>query len=439
MKNKRVLYLFLVLFSTMVNGTELISISSSQASANDESSAAAFTSDGRFVVFESAATNLVPNDTNAKRDIFLRDRLHHTTVRVSVSTSGTEANDNSSSPSISKDGKLVVFSSSADNLVTGGRRGGQVYLRNLETNETRCISVNAAGEMGNFSSGAPMISADGRYVVFMSSASNLVSNDNNDKMDIFLCDLQSHTIELVSISSNGEQADNFSYSAAIDGNGSHIVFASHATNLVANDYNGASDVFLRDIQKHTTVRLSVSSDNSEADYASGSPSISEDGRYVVFDSSASNLVANDTNEKKDIFLRDIENNTTKRLSISSTSEQANDSSYFPHISGDGAYVVFDSYASNLVPALGTTPYSQVYIHGVESGRTACISKNLSGEYSGGISEWSFIGSGEYVSFQSYASDIVSNDTNGKRDIFLADNPYMQTTAFLPAVILYLLN
>jgi len=439
MNKKRVLSLFTILFSTLIYGTELISVSSSQVGANDESSAAAFTRDGRFVVFESAATNLVPNDTNAKRDIFLRDRLLHTTVRVSVSTSGTEANGDSFSPSISKDGKLVVFASNASNLVAESTGYGQVYLRNLETNETRCISVNAAGEMGNTYGASPMISADGKYAVFQSYASNLVSDDNNEKDDIFLCNLQSHAIERVSISSNGDQADRMSYSAAVDGNGSHVVFQSQATNLVTNDHNDASDVFLRDIQKRTTVRISVSSDNSEANYASGSPSINEDGRYVVFSSSANNLVANDTNDKTDIFLRDIESNTTKRLSISSASEQANDSSYYPHISSYGAYVVFDSFASNLVPTLGATPYSQVYIHDVKSGRTACISKNLSGEYAGGTSNWPFVGSGKYVSFQSYASDIVSNDTNGKRDIFLVDNPYMQIKAFLPEVILYLLN
>jgi Tol biopolymer transport system component len=228
--------------------------------------------------------------------------------------------------------------------------------------DTTRVSVNSAGNQADIDSGDPSISADGRYVAFTSGATNLVAGDTNSRPDIFVRDRQTNTTERVSIDTAGNQADSSSFEPSISPDGRYVAFASSATNLVADDNNdGTEDVFVRDRQTNTTERVSINTAGNQADDDSFNPSISPDGRYVAFYSSASTLVAGDTNGERDIFVRDRQTNTTERVSINTAGNQADSSSFNPSISADGRYVAFDSHATNLV-AGDTNGRRDIFVH-----------------------------------------------------------------------------
>jgi hypothetical protein len=249
----------------------------------------------------------VNGDGNALSDIFLRDRASGSTTRVSVSTAGADSDGDSINPAISADGRFVAFESAATNLVLGDTNNLiDVFVRDVQAGTTTRVSVGPGGVQGNDFSTRPSLSASGRYVAFESWATNLVLGDANAFLDIFVRDLQTGTTTLVSRDSSGAQANNLSTGCALSADGTHVVFESWASNLVAGDTNTVPDIFLRDIVAGTTLRASVSSDGVEADGMSGGVvSISSTGRYVSFWSQATNLVPVDDNGVfEDIFVRD---------------------------------------------------------------------------------------------------------------------------------------
>jgi Tol biopolymer transport system component len=305
--------------------------------------------DGWFVAFEGEPVDFVPGDTNDTYDIFLRDTLTPLTTRVSVSTAGSEGDSGSYRPAISGNGKYLAFHSASQNLVPGGPVGmDQVFLRDTQSAITSMVSVSSAGTPGDSSSNYPDVSSDGRYVVFESSATNLVPGVSNVHKDIYLHDTQTGITSKVSVSTAGSEANSNCYEPAISGNGRYVVFISGASNLVPGDDNTVTDIFLRDVQAGTTTRVSVSTAGTQAGSVCWSPDISEDGRYVVWESNADNLVPDDNNGTHDIFVRDTQNNTTSRISVNAAGEEGNGDSNYPAISADGRYVVFDSNADNLV-------------------------------------------------------------------------------------------
>jgi hypothetical protein len=308
--------------------------------------------DGRYVVFESSATNLVAGDTNGVADVFVRDAQSNTTSRVSVATGGTQATGGASTnAAVSADGRYVVFESSATNLVAGDTNGvADVFVRDTQSNTTSRVSVATGGVQatGGASTNAA-VSADGRYVVFESSATNLVSGDTNGVADVFVRDTQSNTTSRVSVATGGAQATGgASTNAAVSGNGRYVAFQSAATNLVAGDTNAATDVFVRDLTGAQTSRASVSSAGAQATGTSLNASISNDGRRVAFESTAANLIAGDTNIVRDVFVRDRTGGLTSRVSEGSFRAQGNGPSSNPSISSDGKYVALESTATNLV-------------------------------------------------------------------------------------------
>jgi hypothetical protein len=211
------------------------------------------------------------------------------------------------------------------------------------------VSVASDGTQGNNYSRMPSMNNDGRYVAFHSSANNLVPDDTNGCMDIFVRDRQTNTTTLVSVSDNSTQSNGTSELPSISNDGRYVAFDSLANNLVPNDINGFADIFVRDRQTNTTTRVSASDNGTEGNNLSSLPSISGDGRYVVFWSNADNLISNDTNGTRDIFVHDRQANTITRVSVASDGTQANAESELNSISGDGRYIAFDSRASNLVP------------------------------------------------------------------------------------------
>jgi Tol biopolymer transport system component len=259
---------------------------------------------GRYVTFISAADNLVTGDTNVATDVFVRDLLLQTTTRVSVDSSGNQGNGNSGNPSISADGRFIAFDSQATNLVPGDTNGASdVFVHDNLTGTTTRVSVDSNGVQGDNLSYVPSLSAAGHLVAFVSLADNFAANDVNQTLDVFVHDLQTGQTTLVSANLAGDPGNGASTFPAISVDEHWIAFQSDATNLVASDLAG-TDVYVRDLLAGHTEKMSVSTAGVPGNGGSSSPSISGDGRFVAYYSFASNLVSGDTNGAQDIFLRD---------------------------------------------------------------------------------------------------------------------------------------
>jgi Tol biopolymer transport system component len=334
--------------------TYRVSVTNGGGQANGEShSARGVTPDGRYVVFESFATNLVRGDTNGTWDVFLRDRAAHHTDRVSIGSKGQQGNSYSSDPVVSANGRYVAFESSATNLASSDVNGGvvDIFVRDRRTHRTTLASVTPSGTSGNAASSEPKISPNGRYVLFDSLASNLVKGDTNKASDVFVRDLWAHHTYRVSVGNAGQQGNKGSYTAQITPDGRYVAFESFASNLVPGDTNGAkatTDVFVRDLRAHRTYRVSVGDHGQQGNGFSSDPTISENGRYVAFESAASNFVRGDTNRHTDVFVRNLVAHRTIRADVSAAGKQGNFAAEDADITADGRYVVFSSESVNLV-------------------------------------------------------------------------------------------
>jgi Tol biopolymer transport system component len=398
-----------------------VSVEGGGEQADDYSHMASISADGRFVAFVSGATNLIGGDTNGRADIFVHDRQTGVTERVSVDSDGTEATDDSESPSISADGRFVAFDSEATDLVADDINGvPDIFVHDRQTGVTERVSVDSAGNEAAATSLLPSISADGRYVAFLSAATNLVPVDANGSNDIFVHDRQTGVTERVSISSTAAQGNNHSEGHAISANGRFVSFRSTSTNLVPDDTNGTSDVFVHDRETGETERVSVDSAGTQADNTSYESALSADGRFVAFGSRASNLVADDTNNRRDIFVHDRQTGTTERVSIDGTGAGGSAHSREPSISADGRFVTFHSDASNLV-AGDTNSSSDIFVYDRRTRRTERASVNFDGNEGLDDSESPSISAdGRFVAFFSDSGNLVLDDTNGAPDIFVRD-------------------
>ena len=413
-----------------------ISIANDGAQSNGHSSWPSLSADGRFVAFHSEATNLVPGDTNGYGDVFVHDRQTGVTTRVSVASDGTQGNSSSWLSSISANGRFVAFLSWASNLVPDDTNGYcDVFVHDRQTGTTTRVSVASDGTQGNGSSQACTISSDGRFVAFYSAASNLVRDDTNGFIDIFVHDRQTGGTSRVSVASDGTQSNGDSYAPSISADGRFVTFESEAFNLVPGDTNGCRDVFVHDRQTGVTTRVSVTSNGTQSTGASGTASLSADGRFVAFRSWASNLVPGDTNAYSDIFVHDRETGVTTRVSVASDGTQGSGESRRPSVSADGRFVAFLSWASNLVPD-DTNGAVDVFVaewRGRSCDQLAApsltrISVASDGSQSNGFSARSSISAdGRYVAFYSAATNLVLDDTNGCFDVFIHDRLMRATT------------
>jgi Tol biopolymer transport system component len=319
---------------------------------NGPSRDTAIAGEGRFVAFWSAGANLVIGDTNNRGDIFVYDRQTQVITRESITTGGAEANGTSLNPSISADGRFVAFESLATNLVPGDTNGVMdVFIRDRDLRITVRASVSHLdGEQGNGASIQPSMSTDGRWVAFTSSASNLVALDQNGADDVFIHDRVTDETIRVSVDSGGIEGNGASNEPHIGGDGGqYIVFKTEASNLSNLDDNGEADIYMHDRRARTTILVSIGNDGSIGNSGSNNPVITEDGQYVAFDSRATNLVPNDTNDRPDVFLRDLFENTTRLMSVSKQGVQAEFGSTRPDITAAGEFIVFESKSGGLVP------------------------------------------------------------------------------------------
>jgi Tol biopolymer transport system component len=370
--------------------------------------------DGRYTAFVSGAQGLVAGDTNGAPDVFVRDRVAGTTTRVSVATGGGQGNGRSDLPSISRDGRYVAFSSTATNLVSGDTNGrSDVFVRDRVAGTTRRVSVTTGGGQANGDSDFPSISDDGQQVAFGSAASNLGSGDGNGLHDVFVRDLTAATTRRVSVSSAGAGGDGPSLFPAISGDGSVVAFVSDATNLVTGDTNGNRDVFVRVRSTNLTQIVSIGAGGEPADNLSAEPAVSRDGRYVAFDSAASNLVGGDANGLQDVFVRDRTAGTTQLVSAWPAGTPANRLSTAPDISETGQVVVFTSQLSD------AGALTNVYRRNRTTGVTDLASPGLSGQPADGNSFGATVSpDGLHVGFTSTAGNLVPGDTNNQQDVFL---------------------
>jgi Tol biopolymer transport system component len=416
---------------TMVTGR--VSISTGGTQGNEQSINAAISGDGRFVAFVSLASTLVSGDTNGVRDIFVRDRQTGQTSRVSVSSSETQGNDHSYNlPAISADGRYVAFQSLATNLVSGDTNGfADIFVRDLQSRQTSRVSVSSSNVQGNIESEDPAISADGNLVAFTSGASNLIGVDTNGKLDIFVHDQQSGQTKRVSVSSGGVQGNGNSRYPSISADGRFVAFQSDASNLVSGDTNGFADIFVHDRQTGQTTRASISSNGIQGNGDSGIPAMSANGRYVAFESLASNMDSGDTNGTWDVYMRDLQTGQTNLISISSSGIQGHGRSENPAISADGRFVAFESLSSNLVS--GDTNHDRdIFVHDGRTGLTERLSISSSGYQANDLSlNASISATGNIVAFESYASNLVMGDTNGFSDAFVRTQPVL--VLYLPIV------
>ena len=446
-------YIHLLLFLSVPRllwATDLVSVNAAGTdSGNNSSEFSTITPDGRFVGFNSRASDLVANDSNGFLDVFVRDLQAGITTLVSVNAAGTTSGNNESlGPQFTPDGRFVTFHSRASDLVVNDNNGFlDIFVRDLQAGITTLVSVNAAGtDSGNGESFGIQITPDGQFVAFSSRASDLVTNDNNERDDVFARDLQASTTTLVSINAAGIESGNDRSGATgpqITPDGRFVTFHSRASDLVANDNNERDDVFVRDLQAGTTTLVSVNTAGTDSGNGTSlNPRITPDGRFVTFTSRASDLVANDNNGNHDVFVRDLQAGTTTLVSVNAAGTDSGDSdSTNPQITPDGRFVTFGSQASDLVtndsnecrsiiPGIGPPTFScsDIFVRDLQAGTTTLVSVNATGTDSGNDGSPPFpLGpdpqitpDGRFVTFTSQASDLVANDNNGDLDAFIRD-------------------
>jgi hypothetical protein len=435
-------FLILIVFTTMVScsggggessppvqppleALSRVSVSSNGVEGDDLSQGSGISGDGRFVTFNSDATNLVDNDTNGQTDVFVRDTLAGTTSRISVpdqSLPDNEGNGYSQLPRITSDGRYIAFESRASNLVSGDTNDKiDIFVRDTQTNKTIRVSVHTNGAQGTFDSYYGAISADGRFVAFYSLASELVDNDNNDWYDVFVHEVSTHTTSRVSVSSSGSESEGSDGIPDISGDGRYVVFGSGSTNLVPGDTNRHYDVFVHDRVTQETKRISVNNLAEQGNGESYYSKISEDGSLIVFSSEATNLTDDnndgvyddDTNGVLDFFISDWQNGVIVKITRNASGEEANGDSYAGDsgsISGDNRFIVFESSATNLTEE----GVSGTFIYDRLNQTIDLIDGN--GSYAPTISA-----DGKYIGLTSPNDALVENDTNASSDVFKMPN------------------
>ena len=404
------------------------------------------TPDGRYVAFDSAATDLVPGDTNGKHDVFVRDRVLATTTRVSVATGGAQGNDHSVAAAISADGRFVAFLSRATNLVPADTNNiGDVFVHDRQTGATERVSVSTAGTqaqpgavhadypVGSWPMSSPIydstllyglygfgnydldLSDDGRYVAFVSDAGNLVASDANQLPDVFIRDRTAGTTSRVSVRTSGEEMQLGGLPAntprprlSLSGDGRFVAF-DVIYPLVADDTNDNRDVYVRDLQAGTTTRISVSSAGAQTAGYSGWPSMSGDGRYVAFVAGSLDLVPGSPTTRA-VYLRDRQSGTTTLVS-------SQPRVHAPSISRDGTRIAYSAYTwGPIVNDEFTYLPDDAYVHDRIDGWTRRLNYGVTPNDA--TLSVKLNHNGTLAAFASASTNLTTGDTNATDDVFV---------------------
>ncbi len=423
--------------SSISNAQEItrVNVGPGGVEANGLTSAGDISADGRWIVFDSAASNLVTDDTNSLTDVFVYDAMDGTVTRVSVASNGDEGNGHSYSPRISEDGRYVAFFSQATNFAATpdgffidvyvhDRNTGQTILASADTNGNRAADGRAY--LRDFS-------GNGRHVAFEADFDDASIDSTPGKRDAWVRNLDTNEITLLDQSSQGDVANDDVDVLVLNFDGSLAAFATPADNLVANDDNFLSDIFVRNTILETTQRVSLT--NAGEQLETGITSVSnstvvdgwsEDNRYLAMGLSAGELLDPPSEvASQRVFRRDLQTNQNALISVGPNGP-ANDASLPTGISGDGDLVSFFSLANNLSPEDTDAEYD-MYVRRVSEGRTILITRAWDGGAANGNSYFGTIAkNGEYMVFISDADNLVEGDTNGELDIFLATIPPKDT-------------
>jgi hypothetical protein len=344
---------------TQSNVARLVSTNLSGQPAVSGAFEPAISGDGRYVVFRSATTNLVAGDTNNATDVFWLDSDDGGLERINLGPGNIQGLGGATTtlPTVSDDGNVIAYSSNQNNLVAGdSNNAADIFVRDRAGATTARVSVDSAGAQANSASGFPVVSANGRFVVFTSLATNLVAGDSNGFQDVFRHDRQSGQTELISQSSAGAGANGNSFTSAISADGSVIAFASAASNLVSGDNNARTDIFVRDVNLGTTTVVSITSSGQLGNGTSSGPSISADGQFVTFLANSNNLVSGDSNNREDVFRHDRLSGETLRMSVDPAGRQADTTPPATvtagQISPDGSRVAFETTAADFELTVG---------------------------------------------------------------------------------------
>jgi Tol biopolymer transport system component len=414
--------------------TERVSVDSNGAQGNGDSETSCLSRDGRFVVFESFASNLVANDTNGFLDVFVHDRLTGVTERVNVDSFGAQAVGGHSlvnrARSVSDDGRYVVFFSYATNLDPNDVNGVyDVFVHDRATGSTQVRSVSSSGVPGDDDSSEATISADGSCIAFTSEADNLVSGDSNQNRDVFVHDLATGATEVVSVDPTGNVGNGSSFDPWLSPDGRFVTFSSYASNLVPGDTNAQEDVFLHDRTTGVTEMIDVDSAGAPGIFGAYGGSLSADGRFVAFQTFSQNLLGPGVSGGQ-VLVRDRQSGTNTIVSVGSNGVPGDLDSPVSAMSADGRFVAFESRATNLVPD-DTNGQTDVFLHDRLTGVTTRCNVTSSGDQCFGDNKHggfpSISGDGRFVSFIGVGDDLVPNDTNGFWDTFV-HGPYLTLEA-----------
>jgi hypothetical protein len=375
---------------------------------------------GRYIAFITFASDVLPSDPNTRTDFYLKDVRTGEVTLVSANDQGIVGNDASGIPvafGISNNGRYVAFGSNASNLVPNDSNGNisDVFVKDVRTGDVTLISADRQGQQGNGDSQSASISDAGRYVAFESSATNLAPDDTNGTSDVFVKELRTGRLLLASSDSEGNEGNSFSVDPSISGNGRFIAFQSFASNLVPDDTNGTIDVFVKDLRTGEIARASTDSQGNQVEGESLAPSISGNGRYVAFQSTAS-LVSEDTNTSFDVYVKDLRTDEVALVSTNPQGSAGNDFSGIPSISGNGRYVTFESSATDLV-ADDDNGEPDIYMKDLRTDEVTLVSEALGGGSGNLNSAGPYVTNDGDVVFASRSSDLVAQDTNALFDIF----------------------
>lgn len=370
--------------------------------------------DGRIAVYTSDASNIVPNDTNDDSDVFAYDRLTKKTELISASSAGIPANDMSAGPTISADGRFVAFVTYADNILPkldGCKQSwcGYMIVHDRVTGKKVFANLDSDGKPLDIHNPYwNTISGDGRSVIF--STEVMLPGDMNDEPDTYIHNLQTGTTQLVAADNYGHTGPDGGYGYSSSADGRYVVFDSWSQ-MTPEDTNTSADVYLRDTLLSKTSLLSPRLNNEEQWQSAFDAYISDDGKWVAFLSSASNLVPGDTNRKRDVFLRDLQHNTIKRISDANNGEQSDEYADGPSLSSDGRFIVYSSYAENLVPN-DTNHRQDIFLYDKSIGLTRRVNRASA--------------DGKPTTTGHSGNGVISGD--GKAILFVSDDPGLTPTA-----------
>ncbi len=395
--------------------TKLMSQSTSGDRSTEASGSADINATGNLAVFHTEGDPL-GTDSNGRSDIYVRNVSGKKTTLVSRARNGGLANGASHNPAVSANGRYVVFGSSATNLTAATGTGSQIYRRDLLTRTTALGSKGAHGA-ANAGALSPAISANGRYVAFRTSAANLTSKNTFGQSHVYLRDMVKKKTFLIS-QAGGVGGNALSAIPVISADGRFVAFHSEATNLSSKDERGKLQVFLRDRKLNRTFLISKNSKGKAANGYSGYPAMSADGRSIVFESAASNLIkwGTDSNGQVDVYKYDRGRKTMSRVSLNWRDRQLNDTSLDPDISANGTVITFWSPASNTIKGR-TNGKVHIYRRGPAASSIRLVGRTNGGQQANGGAQTSALSAnGKYVAYVSAATNL-GNDTNGKNDVF----------------------